>query len=356
MIYVPSVSAVVINYNGVAYSEKCIRSLLNSDYENLEVILVDNGSSDGSSAHLELVFGRYENFSLIQLDQNFGPAYARNVGVSQSTGNYICFLDNDTEVEPDWASHAVKFFHDHPKVGIIQCKLILAQDKESLDYVGEFIGPNGFLVQRVKAGTLDSGEFEDTVPILAAKSAGMFITREAFDAAGGFDPDYFIYVEETDLGWRVWLSGFEVWYVPTSKIYHEFGTSSIILTRKENNWNAKFHGCKNYVLTLSKNLGPVSLLTILPKHVMLWVGMAFYSLVVRFDLRTFVAIFCALTWNVKKIRETLKKRKFVQDNRKIKDKDLFPTVMQKRPFWYFLEKAVRAHSVGNAEGFIKGKR
>tara|TARA_B100000315_G_C14499515_1_gene551652 strand:+ start:544 stop:1032 length:489 start_codon:yes stop_codon:yes gene_type:complete len=154
-------------------------------------------------------------------------------------------------------------------------------EPDQIDYVGEYIGTNGFLVQVAPAGTKDEGQFDKQYPILAAKSAGMFIKREAFDVAGGFDEDYFIYVEETDLGWRTWLAGYTVVFAPKCKVYHKFGTSSVILGKHKNDYNSKFHGTKNYILTFLKNLNFFYLVRILPVHIFLWLGLAWFSLFQR---------------------------------------------------------------------------
>jgi len=346
-------SVVIVNYNGREYADKCIASVFASKTKNLEVIVVDNYSSDNSVKELTQRYSCYgRNFQVIGLDQNYGPAKARNVGVKAARGEIIAFLDNDTLVDEFWAEAAIKEFSASAEVGAIQCKLLLSKERNKIDYVGEYLGQNGFLVQRARAGSTDTGKFNKRCEILAAKSAGMFIRKKVFEQAGGFDDDYFIYVEETDLGWRSWLSGYKVVYVPSSIVYHEFGTSSVILGKVKNNYNAKFHGCKNYILTLFKNLDSISLLKILPIHIVLWLGLAWYALLKR-DAKSFFWIHKAVWWNVSNLRTSLYKRKIIQKNRKINDDDLFEIVMREKPLSYFIKKAVIPHKVGNAEGFIK---
>ncbi len=208
--------------------------------------------------------------------------------------------------------------------------------------------------QRARAGDTDNGQYDEEVDILAAKSAGMFIRKEVFNKIGGFDDDYFIYVEETDLGWRSWLAGYRARYISDSIVYHEFGSSTIILGKTENDFNAKFNGTKNYIMTLVKNLGSFHLLTMLPLHVTLWVGLAWFSLL-KGRWRHFYWIHKAIFWNIKMLRKNLAKRRKIQKNRRIKEKDLFEIVSQRRPFLYFINKATKRHQVGNAEGFIKSK-
>lgn len=346
-------SAVIVNYNGFEYADKCVASIFASKTKNLEVIVVDNGSVDGSQEKLSRKYGRYgKKFTLVELDRNYGPAKARNAGVAVAKGEFLAFLDNDTMVDESWAEEAIQEFLKSSGTGAVQCKLLLSKERNKIDYVGEYLGQNGFLVQRARAGSMDTGKFNQRCEILAAKSAGMFIRKKVFEIAGGFDDDYFIYVEETDLGWRSWLSGYKVVYVPSSIVYHEFGTSSVILGKSKNNYNAKFHGCKNYILTLFKNLDSVSLVKILPVHIILWLGLGWYALIKR-DAKSFFWIHKAVWWNVSNLKTSLRKRKIIQKNRKINDDDLFKIVMRKKPLSYFIKKVIIPHKVGNAEGFIK---
>lgn len=350
------VSVVIVNYDGKPYVDKCVHSIFESGFADLEVTVVDNGSIDGSVDYLRKKYIAYEKrFKVVALDKNYGPSHARNEGVKVARGKYIGFLDNDTEVETNWAETAVAEFEKNEKVGIIQCKLILSKEREKLDYVGEYIGQNGFLVQRAQTAEADRGQYDQKVEILAAKSAGMFIRKDVFEKIGGFDPDYFIYVEETDLGWRCWLAGYKAVFVPESVVYHEFGTSTIILGKSKNNYNAKFHGCKNYILTLFKNLELKNIFTILPMHIFLWTGLGWFVFLTKGDYHAFWWIHKAIGWNILNIGKNFRKRKHIQSTRIINDDNLFKIVMRKKPFLYYIQKVTGIHKVGNAEGFVKTK-
>lgn len=345
------VSIIVINFNGSKYVRKCVNSIFESKTPNLEVIVVDNGSIDNSLAILN-TFKQIKNNTLkiIALKKNFGPSYARNQGVKIARGKYIGFLDNDTIVDKQWARESINVFEQNNRLGVIQCKLLLNKERNKIDYVGEYIGQNGFLIQTAQAGEIDKNQYNKPSKILAAKSAGMFIRKDVFNKIRGFDEDYFIYVEETDLGWRVWLAGYECRYIPKSIVYHEFGTSTIILGKNQSNYNAKFNGCKNYILTLIKNLSFINLIKILPLHIILWEGLAIYILL-RGEFKNFFWINKGILWNFVSIKHNLQKRKFVQKNRKVSDAILFPIIMKKRSFLYFLKKGTIKHKVGNAESF-----
>lgn len=350
------VSVVIVNYNGKEYADHCVDSVFASAFRDLEVIVVDNGSTDGSVEYLRKKYIAYgKQFKAVALDKNYGPSYARNEGVKVAEGKYIGFLDNDTEVQEKWAEAAVSEFEKDERIGIIQCKLILSKEREKLDYVGEYIGQNGFLVQRARTAEIDHGQYDQKVEILAAKSAGMFIRKDVFEKIGGFDPDYFIYVEETDLGWRSWLAGYKAIFLPESVVYHEFGTSTVILGKDKNNYNAKFHGCKNYILTLLKNLELKNIILILPLHIFLWVGLGWFAFLTKGDYYAFWWIHKAIGWNIINIYRSLQKRKHIQSTRVVDDDNLFKIVMRKKPFFYYIQKVTGVHKVGNAEGFVKSK-
>lgn len=347
-------AVIIVNYNGYKYTKRCIHSVLKSNFKNLDLVIVDNGSTDSSYEKLTLDFKNFRQVKIIKLKKNFGPAYARNIGVKKTKSLAICFLDNDTEVDKKWAEEPIELFESNPKVGVIQSKLLLMNDPKRIDYVGEYVGQNGFLVQVAEALTLDDGKFDSKIEILAAKSAGMFIRRKTFDKVGGFDDDYFIYVEETDLGWRSCLAGFSSIFVPSSRVLHEFGTSSLILGASKNEYNAKFHGCKNYILTNFKNLSTLNLVRILPLHIGLWFGLSLF-LLAKGKLKAFFWINKGIFWNLVNLNSSIKKRRLVQKSRVVSDSDLFEKLMKKKDFKYYLSKAVVKKSIGNAQGFIKNQ-
>lgn len=347
----PAFSVVIVNYNGKQYLTRCVKSIVESNSQDCEIVVVDNGSSDDSVVFIKDVYSCLKDkLKVVALAKNYGPARARNEGMKVVEGEYVCFLDNDTQVHPNWAIEAIKEFKKDGKIGIVQCKLLLSQERGKLDYVGEYLGQNGFLVQRAYGGEVDSGQYDKNVEILAAKSAGMFIRKAVFEKIGGFDSDYFMYVEETDLGWRSWLLGYKNIFVYKSVVYHEFGTSSITIGKMKASYHAKFHGSKNYILTLFKNLETKNLFRILIPHIILWLGLAGYNLF-RGRIRECYWILLGIGWNVGNLPKSLQKRKIVQQARVKGDAELFKIFMKKMPFWYFLKKATVKMHLGNAESF-----
>lgn len=341
----PFISVVVVNYNAEKYLESCLASVLNCDYSNFEVIVVDNGSKDGSQELVEETSRKNEKVKLIKNETNLGLAIARNQGIKMAKGKYVAFIDNDTRVHPFWLSEATKILELNPKIGACQCKLILDGTDNLVDSIGEYLGQYGFLVHLVPPGEeKDRGQFSHITEILAPKGAGMIVRKDVLNKINGFDDDYFIYVGETDLSWRIWLQGYKVVLIPNSIVYHKFGTSSVVLP-EEINYLVKFHGTKNCISTLIKNLGFKNLLKILPVHIVMWLGIALFFLLKR-QCKSTKWILQGVFWNFANHRNLMKKRKIVQKQRTVIDKEIFPKIMKKRSFKYFAGKLKRKKKVG----------
>lgn len=344
MTMMPLVSIIIPAHNAKRFLRLCLQSILVSNYNNYEIIIVDNGSTDNTADCLSDEFSSQlgSRLKFIKLSKNYGPARARNIGVAEASGEYFCFLDSDTQVDEDWLTSAIVCFQNDEDVGAIQCKL-LQKDRKSFDYAGEYITNLGFLVSVAKHGELDKGQYDSVRNILAAKSAGMLISKEAFNKAGGFDDDYFIFVEETDLGWRCWLSGYRVVFCPESVVYHHFSASRDIFSSKFNNYIVRFHGTKNYILTLLKNLGLWSLVKILPVHILLWLGLCVY-LLVRGNFSPAVYTFYGILWNIVHLPKTLCKRINIQKSRVWCDTKLLSSfkLMKRRSVVYYVRRYISA--------------
>lgn len=339
------ITVIIVNYNGRVIINNCIRSILKNGYDNYEIIVVDNGSTDGSTADIVEEFVEDLNkIRIINLDKNYGPAKARNSGATIAKGEYIGFLDNDTEVHPNWIVEAVKDFEKNKELGIIQCKLLLLKEPDKIDCVGEYIGQSGFLLQRAKYREIDNGQYDEKIEILAAKSAGMFIRRDLFNRIGGFDEDYYIYMEETDLCWRSWLSNYKVRFCPASIVYHLYSSTKDIVDRKTNNYLVRFHGTKNYIMTIIKNLGSRQLIITLPIHIMLWTGFAIF-LLIRGNFRSMLNIIKGMLWNVAHLPKILKKRRHCQSMRVLSEKTLLRIVMRKEKIIIKISQFLEAQKI-----------
>jgi N-acetylglucosaminyl-diphospho-decaprenol L-rhamnosyltransferase len=215
-----AITAVVVNYNTRTLLERCLKSL--SGWE--EVVVVDNASTDGSAS---MVSEAYPSVKLVRNRENVGFGAGANAGIVQATGDLVLVLNPDTWVTPDVAPTLEKFFLDHPRAGIAGCGL-LDDEGRMLVSARRFYTLESLVARRVAPGSSAVREFEmlesgHDVPRRAdwVAGTGMALRKELFDSVGGFDERFFLYFEDVDICLRAWISGSEVWYVPSARIYHD---------------------------------------------------------------------------------------------------------------------------------------
>ena len=276
----------------------------------MEIVVVDNGSSDGSVDYLR----RQDDVELVTNSSNLGFAEANNIGISRATGEFIFLLNNDTIVDPNFLAPLLAAMNE-PRVGACQAKTLTTTTPHMIDAYGSCMTWTGFLLHHLYG----QPDVPATPPfeIFAAKAAALLVRRTAIDAAGDFDPDFFAYLEDSDLSWRLWLSGWKILCVPESVVYHVAGATARTLPSEM----VVFHSYKNRLSMLIKNLSPGDLVRIVPVHVALIIGLA---VVYAGWLKPAQArgIVRALIWNVANAGKTLRKRKHVRSNMKATDREL----------------------------------
>ncbi|RLE64456.1 MAG: hypothetical protein DRN53_00870 [Thermoprotei archaeon] len=338
----PLVSVVIVNYNDEEHIVKCLNSVFKSQYPLFEVIFIDNGSTDQSVKLIQKLYkDKLNDCSLrVFLNKiNLGPAKARNIAAKHAKGKYLAFLDSDTEVDPLWLYEAIKIMESDSSIGAVQCKLLLMYDKKRYDYAGDYLTPFGFLVQRVSTGQLDYGSLDKIEEIFGAKSAGMIVKANVFFQVGMFDEDYFIYCEDTDLCWRIWLSGYRVVFVPSSIVYHDFRLNTRSKLSRPKNLD-KYHGAKNYISSLIKNLETTNLIRILPVHLTLWLGLCIWYILNK-RINYTVSIIKGILYVLNNLNKIFYKRIFIQKYvRKIPDNLIMKKVSRKVSLKYFICKTL----------------
>lgn len=295
---------------------------------NFEVIFVDNGSTDGSVERIRTTFAASSKLRITETGSNLGASGGRNLGAKMARGDYLAFLDSDTEVDSQWLVEALDLMQECPSVGVVQCKLLLMSDRSRLDYVGDFLSQFGFLVQRRPLGYLDDKSTQKTAIVFGVKSAGMIIKKEIFQKVGMFDEDFFIYMEETDLCWRVWLTGFQVAYAPLSVVYHDFGGLQKLISPRTK-FLAKYHGTKNYIMTILKDSGGYTMVKIAPIHVASWLAIMLWHFGRRRPVEG-IWILRGMTYNLRNFGRIWRKRIETQRTvRRVSDGTILPAIMKK---------------------------
>jgi GT2 family glycosyltransferase len=221
----PTVSLVVLNWNGKAHLTACLDSLLALDYpkEKLQIVLCDNGSTDGS---VEFVRERFPKVDIVALDHNHGFAEGNNRAAKVATGEWVGFLNNDMWVEPPWLKNMVAPLAEMPGLACVASR-ILNWDGSAVDFIGGGVSFHGHGYQLDHGAP--SSAYDKPRRLLFACGGAMLIRRELFLEIGGFDPGFFAFFEDVDLGWRLNVLGHDVWYTPAATAYHRHhGTANRI--------------------------------------------------------------------------------------------------------------------------------
>lgn len=258
----PEVSVIVLNFNGKDLSDACIASIAQQDFpsESIEVVFVDNGSADGSVDHIR---SRWPDIHVVELERNLGFAGGINAGVRAAKGRYVALINNDARADKLWIKEGVAAFRRGMDIGMVASK-ILTLDGQNIDFGGgalSFYG-HGF---KVGVGEPDRGQYDAPKETLFGSGCALFMPRDLFLEVGGFDEDYFAFFEDVDLGWRLWLLGYRVWYEPKSVAYHRHhGTADRFGVERE-----RFLLERNALITIFKNYDGVNLEKFLPASVLL---------------------------------------------------------------------------------------
>ncbi len=220
------VSVIVLNYNApVEMLDKCLASLAAQTYENLEIILADNGSSNDS---VTAVAAKYPNVRVLEFGKNYGFAGGNNRAIEAATGEYILLLNNDAYPKPDAVAQmtAVLDAAGEDVVGVAP-KMMLAQNLDVFDSVGNLINGGGCAFN-MGIGQLDIGQYDKSEPVFGACFGAGLLRRAAFDAAaiGLMDASYFMYYEDVDWCWRANVMGYRFLTAPQAVVIHEHSAST----------------------------------------------------------------------------------------------------------------------------------
>jgi hypothetical protein len=304
----PKVSIIIPNWNGLKLLKISIPALLKTHYPDVEVIVVDNGSSDGSVSFLSEV---YPKVSVISLKENKGMVIAYNIGVSAAHGSLVSFLNNDMEVDPGWLLPLVLAMDDNECVACCDSKYISYYERDKIDDsggAGRFMDRYGNAVNR-GGGEIDKGQLN--IPQEAFHGLALF-KKDLLSKVGGFDESFFGYYDETDLCWRLHRFGYKTLFIPESVIYHMGSTTSTeriswSKTKKKMRKTMVFHIYKNRLRMLIKNQSGVSLMFSVLVCLFDFCGQGVEWLLT--DNQEYVPILGkALIWNLRNLKGTLQNR------------------------------------------------
>lgn len=300
----PPVTIVTINYNQVLVTCALLDSLRKLTYPNVEVVVVDNHSAEDPRPWIG---EKYPEVKLLVSEENLGFAGGNNLGIRASTGKYVLFLNNDTEVDPGFLEPLVALFESNPMAGIASCKILYFNSGDTIQYAGSTrIDPFTGRSKRIGYLEKDNGQHNQLRETDLAHGAAMMVPRRVIDQVGMMPEFFFLYYEEVDWCESIKRAGYKVYFVPDSRVYHKesmsIGKGSTLKT---------YYMTRNRLLYMRRNTTGFRKLTwiffflffTLPKNTLVFT--------LRRDLEHVKAFWKGLLWNLTHLDNGKKLKGFV---------------------------------------------
>jgi len=212
----PRVSVIIPHHQGKDLLSGCLRSLAAQSFPDFELLIVDNGSTDGS---VEAARQEFPAVRIIRLPQNEGFAYAINLGVRESMGEILAFLNNDAEVADGWIGNGIKALDEDPDVGILASRIMDFECREIVQNAGIRIRRSARPAGRGRGQKLDE-RWSTEEEVFGASGGAMMVRRLVWEKVGPFREDFVSYLEDVDWAFRARLLGEKCLYVPDMVVYH----------------------------------------------------------------------------------------------------------------------------------------
>ena len=226
----PLVSVIILNWNGRAFLDDCLRSLKRQTYDNYEIILVDNGSQDDSVEFINTYYK--DTLRLIRLPENKGFAGGNNAGLKEARGAYIAILNNDTEVDREWLHNLINCINRDEKTGMVGSKVMNYYKRDEIDNTGHLIYPDGLNRGRGRLEK-DCGQYDTSEEILFPSGCAGFYKKKMLDEIGGFDETFFSYGDDTDIGLHGRYLGYKAIFCPEAVVYHKYSGTTGSYSREK---------------------------------------------------------------------------------------------------------------------------
>ena len=225
----PKVAIIILNWNGKEDTIECLESLKHVTYPNYEILLMDNGSTDGS---VECFRERYPRMEIIENGKNLGFVEGNNVGIRKAMdegADYVLLLNNDTVVDPEFLGELAKVAESDPKIGFVGPKVYYYDyegRKDVLNFAGGKLNMWKGVSYHIGVNEIDYGQYNDITKVDYAEGSCLFVNKNVIKKIGLLDPSYFTYWEENDWCMRGMNAGYSSFFVPKAKIWHKIGASN----------------------------------------------------------------------------------------------------------------------------------
>lgn len=308
---VPLVSVIIPNWNGMKYLPGCLDALRGQTFRDFEVLLIDNGSTDGSA---EFVSEKYPETRIISLGSNLGFSRAVNAGVRESRGGIVALLNNDTSAEPGWIESGVRALESNPGAGIIASRVVFMDRPDVIDSAGDEYAPWGAVFNRGHGRPADENEFRTSREIFGMCASAAFIRRAVFDDIGLFEESFFAYYEDLDFNLRARLRGWKCVYTPEAVVRHSYSGSTVGTAMKLGREEVYIHLTAVWIKNMPAGVIARHVFSAIPFHAMV----IFYFVVAR--LRGAAVMPRVPFFNL--MRKMITERKKIQSSRKISNSEL----------------------------------
>jgi GT2 family glycosyltransferase len=270
----PAVSVVIANWNGRPHLERCLPALEAQTLDSLEVIVVDNGSTDGS---VEMLRSRFPAVRVIAHPVNTGFAAANNSGILASSAPFIATLNNDTEPSADWLERLLAPALADPSVGMVASKMLFADRPGTINSAGIALDLAGIAWDRL--GGEPDRQDDRVVEVFGPCAGAALYRRSMLDQVGLFDEEFFAYLEDVDLAWRARLAGWRCLYAPGASVLHVHSATGV-----EGSPFKSYHLGRNKLWTIAKNYPGPHIYPLLPLIALYDLAAVLYGVASRRDL------------------------------------------------------------------------
>lgn len=253
------VDVLILNFNGKSLLKQCLESVGKTDYSDFKTFVIDNGSTDGS---IEFVRKSYPWVKLVEIGRNLGVAEAYNQVIEGLSSEFVAILNNDVEVDEGWLKHLMEVIEGgDDNIAGATSKIKFLNDRGIINSAGGSCDIYGIGWNRGN-GEFDNGQYDKIDEPFYLTGTTMVIKKHLWEKAGRFDERYFLYGEDLDWSWRARMRGYKLNYVPTSIVYHKWQSSrriAPVVYLLERNW----------LCTILKNYSLKTLISIMPRYLML---------------------------------------------------------------------------------------
>lgn len=320
------ISIIIVNWNGKRFLSECLDGVRQQVYQPISIILVDNGSTDGS---IDFVTRNYPEVKTVALRKNFGFSAANNIALRTVEAEYVALLNNDAVAHPLWVQSLMEALECHPEAGCAASKMLFYDNSAIIDRAGDAYTKAGTGLLRGRGRPASNYDRQEWI-FGACAGAALYRTRMLNDV-GLFDEDFFLLYEDVDVSFRAQLKGYKCLYVPEAVVYH-MASSSIVYDSPI----SVYYSHRNLEWVYIQNM-PASLI---PKTIcshLIYDMAAFFYFAANGRIKEFIK---AKRDALKGLKRALQKRRQIQDNRRVDDNYIWG-LLEKELFFPRLTRRLR---------------